>query len=300
MLQNTANSGVDMQPQQADYNTYTYSNYEAQPQQANYEAPQPQQANYEAPQQVNSEVPPQTDYTYDYNNNFEMQPQQQSEHDYYTGSDAQPQQMDYDYGYGSAASQSPQTEEIGEDQLLAQIDAFREKAMQLQTLINERESKVKDLEQQNSNLQKVLNRKQEEADGLVADVETQVDRMMRTIQGNMAELQNRIENHVFQNQDGAVAQAEAMKEVLGNLNTDLEGIRDGMAEKIHTENVKVYRNIRDLLQEMDHREEDAEAQQKQMQPFKSRLNLVTGISVLNLLLLIVVFLYSTGIMSIFF
>ena len=86
-------------------------------------------------------------------------------------------------------------EPSGEDMLLAQIDAFRDKAKQLQTLISAKERKVKELEamvrakeERNSQLQEELAKKQAEADGIAADVETQVDRMMQTLRGSVDDL----------------------------------------------------------------------------------------------------------------
>ena len=62
-------------------------------------------------------------------------------------------------------------EPSGEDMLLAQIDAFRDKAKQLQTLISAKERKVKELEamvrakeERNNQLQEELAKKQAEAE----------------------------------------------------------------------------------------------------------------------------------------
>ena len=98
-----------------------------------------------------------------------------------------------------AAKQDEDTSENGEDMLLAQIDAFRDKAKQLQNLISAKERKVKELEalvrakeeknqalrEQNMRLQEELNRKKAKADGLVSDVESQVDRMLQSLQGDL-------------------------------------------------------------------------------------------------------------------
>lgn len=94
-------------------------------------------------------------------------------------------------------------EPSGEDMLLAQIDAFRDKAKQLQTLISAKERKVKELEamvrakeERNNQLQEELAKKQAEADGIAADVETQVDRMMQTLRGSVDDLEQRIQQQV--------------------------------------------------------------------------------------------------------
>ena len=115
-------------------------------------------------------------------------------------------------------------EPSGEDMLLAQIDAFRDKAKQLQTLINAKERKVKELEamvrakeERNAQLQSELARKQAEADGIAADVETQVDRMMQSLRVNMDELEKRIEDQVANNQENAAEQTQAMKNTLEDM-----------------------------------------------------------------------------------
>ena len=78
-----------------------------------------------------------------------------------------------------AAKQEQEVSDNGEDMLLEQIDAFRDKAKQLQNLISAKERKVKELEalvrakeeknqalrEQNVRLQEELNKKKAKADG---------------------------------------------------------------------------------------------------------------------------------------
>lgn len=82
-------------------------------------------------------------------------------------------------------STEEQTVDNGADLLLEQIDAFREKAKQLQNLISAKERKVKELEAQvraketknqqlleeNQRLQEELGKKKARAEGIVTDVE---------------------------------------------------------------------------------------------------------------------------------
>ena len=132
-------------------------------------------------------------------------------------------------------------EPSGEDMLLAQIDAFRDKAKQLQTLISAKERKVKELEamvrakeERNNQLQEELAKKQAEADGIAADVETQVDRMMQTLRGSVDDLEQRIQQQVADNQENAAVQTQAVKDTLEDMTSGLDAIKGELSEKVCT------------------------------------------------------------------
>ena len=182
------------------------------------------------------------------------------------------------------------SEPSGEDMLLAQIDAFRDKAKQLQTLISAKENKVKELEAmvrekevRNAQLQEELAKKQAEADGIAADVETQVDRMMQSLRSNMDELEKRIEDQVANNQENAAEQTQAMRDTLQDMTSGLDAIKSELSEKVHSENVKQYRNIQDLLKELDNSEEEAKNTLSQFGMLKGKVTGVTVITVINMI-----------------
>lgn len=154
--------------------------------------------------------------------------------------------------------------ENGEDLLLEQIDAFREKATQLQQLILQKEHKaaelealVKEKEAINVKLQDELSRKQEEADNLVADVETQVDRMMQVVKLNMDQLEIDIKGQVSNNQESYEEHNRNLQDTLKNVSDGLDSIQNELSEKTHSESVHLYRLIQDLLKEHDNSEEQA-------------------------------------------
>ena len=107
------------------------------------------------------------------------------------------------------------SEEFSDDSLLIQIDAFRDKAKQLQTLITTKQRKVASLEamvrareqevaekeEQITILQEKLSDKQRQADGLVSSVELQVDRMLRSMRGEFDDLGRRLESAIAANPD---------------------------------------------------------------------------------------------------
>lgn len=193
-------------------------------------------------------------------------------------------------------------EPSGEDMLLAQIDAFRDKAKQLQTLISAKERKVKELEamvrakeERNSQLQEELAKKQAEADGIAADVETQVDRMMQTLRGSVDDLEERIQQQVADNQEKAAVQTQAVKDTLEDMTSGLDAIKGELSEKVHSENVLQYRNIQDLLKELDNREEATKKSEEEFSVVKKRITMVTVVSVLNVIAVVTLILVTFGI-----
>ncbi|SEA65323.1 hypothetical protein SAMN02910384_02003 [Pseudobutyrivibrio sp. ACV-2] len=152
----------------------------------------------------------------------------------------------------------------GEDLLLEQIDAFRDKATQLSQLIAAKEQKAAELEALvrekeaiNIKLQEELNRKQEEADNLVADVETQVDRMMQVVKNNMDQLELDIKGQVSDNQESYETHNRNLQDTLRNVSAGLDTIQNELSEKTHSESVHLYRMIQELLKEHDNSEEQA-------------------------------------------
>lgn len=185
---------------------------------------------------------------------------------------------------------------------IAQIDAFRDKAKQLQTLISAKERKVKELEamvrSQGRTQQPVaeeLAKKQAEADGIAADVETQVDRMMQTLRGSVDDLEQRIQQQVADNQENAAVQTQAVKDTLEDMTSGLDAIKGELSEKVHSENVLQYRNIQDLLKELDNREETAKKSEEEFSVVKKRITLVTVVSIVNVVAVVTLILATFGI-----
>jgi chromosome segregation ATPase len=158
----------------------------------------------------------------------------------------------------TATNETPTNVEPLEDNLLVQIDAFRDKAKQLQGLINAKQNRVRELEglvaekeEQNQKLQDELTKKQEEADGLVTSVETQVDRMLKSLRGNMDDFNDNVAKQVNTSQEEAKKQSASIQESVDKINDSLETLKNEIGARIHSENVKVYRNVQDLFKEQE-------------------------------------------------
>lgn len=132
-----------------------------------------------------------------------------------------------------------------DDMLLEQIDAFREKAEQLQSIINERQSKANKLE--NLDNSKLIR---------------QIDEMNRSINASLDNIQRKLDEQANNPStgEGSEISEESITQITTSVNSikgELNTMKEELSEKVHTENVKVYRNINDLLTEM--KENDADS-----------------------------------------
>lgn len=185
---------------------------------------------------------------------------------------------------------------------LLRLMHFEIRQSNLQTMSVPRSCKVKELEAmvrcQGRTQQPVageLAKKQAEADGIAADVETQVDRMMQTLRGSVDDLEQRIQQQVADNQENAAVQTQAVKDTLEDMTSGLDAIKGELSEKVHSENVLQYRNIQDLLKELDNREETAKKSEEEFSVVKKRITLVTVVSIVNVVAVVTLILATFGI-----
>jgi DNA anti-recombination protein RmuC len=195
-----------------------------------------------------------------------------------------------------------ETEASGEDMLLQQIDAFRDKAKQIQTLLVSKEQRVKELEamvrekeERNAELQEELEEKQRQADGLVSDVEHRVDRAMDEMHQTVDEMEKRITEQVLEQQKASVADTQSLQGTVTEMSECLETMKGELSEKVHSENVKQYRNIQDLLKEMDKSEETTSLSEAGFSNVKSRVTLVSFLVVADIIVTVCMWLSMIGI-----
>ncbi len=74
------------------------------------------------------------------------------------------------------------------------------------------------------------------------------------------------------------------------LNENLKSIKGELSEKVHSENVKVYRNVQDLIRETDHSEEQEKLTEKQYKCLKRITLTALVISIINIALTVFIFL----------
>lgn len=79
------------------------------------------------------------------------------------------------------------------------------------------------------------------------------------------------------------------------MTSGLDAIKGELSEKVHSENVLQYRNIQDLLKELDNREETAKKSEEEFSVVKKRITLVTVVSIVNVVAVVTLILATFGI-----
>ncbi len=224
-----------------------------------------------------------------------------------------------------------------EDYLLAQIDEFRAKAQQLQSLLLTKESKVQELQEivdereiKAKELEYILDERQRKADGITEEVTKQIDSLIDKVSEKMeaigASLGNQLQDGQKINErqleelkntlgdlngqqleeiKGALGslseqQAEELKNALSELNAQLEVVKSDLSDKVHSENVQCYRNLADLLKSVEGKLDKANEIEKKVISVHKCTVAVIVLSVINLLGLTALALYELGIFQLLF
>ena len=198
-----------------------------------------------------------------------------------------------------------------EDYLLSQIDEFREKAQQLQDLLLTKESKVIELqnivderEVKARELEDILNERQKRADGITEEVAKQIDSLIEKVSAKMEEIGTTIGADLKDGQKLSEEQIAALRETLESLTEQLDNIKGELSEKVHSENVKCYRNVADLFKSMDEKidavkNDSAVTVQKVASVQKCTIAIIV-LTILNMLGLTAFVLYDLGVFQLIF
>jgi hypothetical protein len=87
----------------------------------------------------------------------------------------------------------------------------------------------------------------------------------------------------------------AVQDTLTSMNEGLTDLKSEISDKVHSENVKVYRNIQDLLTEKDRTDEATEVINEGFKGVKAQNTFLVLMSILNLGALVVAILLQLGI-----
>lgn len=208
------------------------------------------------------------------------------------------------------------------------------KVQELQSLVNEREDKAQELEQilterqeQADLIMKDFNKKVDELSEKVtnkmADIEVSISNQVSEVKNaSMAQLEaNRrlnedqiaankklsedqlatnkqfLEEQAIANKKLSEGQIAEVKQLLDNAAAQLESIKTDLSEKVHSENVKCYRNIQDLFNEFDSKIEKMDGMEKTIGSIRGYMKCLTWFSIVNFVVLIAFVLYSLGVFN---
>lgn len=219
-------------------------------------------------------------------------------------------------------------------QLQELLAAKESKVQELQSLVDEREDKAQELEQilteRQEEADKIVTEFGRKVDDLANKVTSKMTEIEASISGQVAEVKRTSEEQLASNrklnedqiaankklseeqlatnkqflEEQAIAnkklsegQIAEVKELLENATTQLESIKTDLSEKVHTENVKCYRNIQDLFNEFDSKIEKMDEMEQGVGSVKGYVKCLSWFSILNFVVLIGFILYSLGVFN---
>ncbi len=186
-----------------------------------------------------------------------------------------------------------------EDFLLSQIDEFREKAKQLQNLISSKEDKVQELQEiveekegQAKELSDIIEERQDAAERVVSGVGEQIDGMVNKVDAKLKELNETFAERLAENAVNSTEQNEAvrklideyqdkMSEAIKGLDGQFEAVKNEICEKVHTEDVKCYRNMQTLIEESDRKIEETKDAVAELASLKTMVKVTLVFAALN-------------------
>lgn len=206
------------------------------------------------------------------------------------------------------------------------------KVQELQSLVNEREGKAQELahilterQEQADLIMKDFNKKVDElSDKLtnkMSDIEESISKQVSEVKStSMEQLESNrklseeqiaankklseeqlatnkqfLEEQAIANKKLSEGQIAEVKQLLDNATTQLETIKTDLSEKVHSENVKCYRNIQDLFNEFDAKIEKIDTMEKTMESVRGYAKCITWFSIINFVVLAAFILFSLGI-----
>ena len=210
----------------------------------------------------------------------------------------------------------------GQQDLLAQIDEFREKAQELQEILNHKETRAKELqnlvyerEVRARELQREVTERKAQADGVARIIEEKFDGLMKEVGGKLDEVHASVSDMKSSVTDMKAAVSESIQEsgktqeerlekmseeLRGQIQEDLGAMKGELAEKIHNESVQSYRNMSELVKNVEQKLDKMEALDKKLKSLKGWSVAIVLFTILNLAAVVCSILVDFGIINLGF
>ena len=192
-----------------------------------------------------------------------------------------------------------------EEELFAQIDEFRQKAARITALIREKQHRMDQLEEQLhekevENLryqQKLLSMKKGVAGGGISlSKEVVAEAAVRAANEAVAKSDGRMTESLKAVEDKMTSMEKSLSESIGEgQGADLKGLKGDIFDKIHDENVRVYRNIQDYMKDRDENDERFSHIEESIKKTGGKITAAIIIGIVNLGVMAVVLLTVLGI-----
>lgn len=182
-----------------------------------------------------------------------------------------------------------------EDVLLEQINEWKKKGESLQRVLAVREQRVQELgkiisdrEEKVKELDVAIESRTEAADQLITGVAEQIQELMQVLDKQLKQ------------SGGNLEQQEELKTAFRKLNEKLDGMKFELGDRIHTENVKCYRNIKGLFTDLDGKLAETELGNDSMEKIRKSFKgwkFFSFFAFADFILILVYILYSMGLFT---
>ena len=170
------------------------------------------------------------------------------------------------------------------------LDTKETQAQELQSLVDERQEKADALDQ-------ILQERQEKADSLTSEVEKQIDNIIAKVAAKMDEIEATMKDDVADGKRFNEEKAKELKESLEQVQEQLTVVKNDLSEKVHSENVKCYRNVQDLFRSMDEKVDRLAQIESKLGRTQGLVTVSLIFGILNLGILIALLLLNLGVLG---
>ena len=127
--------------------------------------------------------------------------------------------------------------------------------------------------------EKIMNTKQV-AEGKEPEKAGDTNKMINEVQNLLKDTNERIDR---------------VQSLVGQLGSVVDSSQKSIEEKVHTEGVKIYRNVQAVLAEMEKKMATQEKLEREVQSLRNYLKGLMGISAITMIILVIYVLFSMGV-----
>ena len=219
----------------------------------------------------------------------------------------------FEWFWGAPRRQATERERIlesvrREEMFGKQMEERKEK--QLQQLLNEKDARIRELEELTAEIKgqttQISGQMEEQMEQLTKGMDTKLAQVSIQLDSGLENLTRQLTELTYRQnaQTGVDSQREEerqkqLKQSMDALAGRLEASRSELSDKIHSENVKSYRNVQALVEELLEKLEEKEQSKEHKKSARGLLRAVLVVGILNLLVMVGWILYEMGIFAYF-
>lgn len=111
------------------------------------------------------------------------------------------------------------------------------------------------------------------------------------IVGEQKDMTNEIQNLLRDTNE----RIDRVQEMVSKLDTSVAGSQKSIEDKVHTEGVKIYRNVQAVLMDLEKKMATQEKMNQEIQNLRNYLKGLMGISAITMIILVIFVLFSIGV-----